>query len=88
MSDAVASAGIDQDHAAMTIHARTEITNSLARCKFRRRPVRNPVRGPFAEYELHDGLTPAGQGDGAALIIGVAAAAYERGIADASGGLV
>ena len=46
------------------------------------------VDGPFAEDELHDGLAPAGEGDGGGEVVGVAAAADEGAVADAAGGFV
>ena len=46
------------------------------------------IDGPFAEDQLHDGLAPAGERDGGGEIVRIAAAADERGVADAAGSLV
>src|SRR6202034_2252964 len=48
----------------------------------------NPIGGPLGEDQLHDRLAPSGGGDGSALVVGVATAADQRGIAEASGSLV
>ena len=44
------------------------------------------VDGPLAEDQLHNGLSPAGEGDGGGEVVGVAAAADEGAISDAAGG--
>ena len=46
------------------------------------------IDGPFAEDKLHDGLAPAGEGDGGGEIVGVASATDEGGVADAAGSFV
>ena len=48
----------------------------------------NAVDGPFAQDQLHDGLAPAGERDGGAVVVGIAAAADQRGVADAAGSFV
>ena len=54
----------------------------------RARSAGDAVDGPLAEDELHDGLAPAGEGDGGGEVVGVAAAADEGAVADAAGGFV
>src|ERR1035441_4106234 len=46
------------------------------------------VGGPLAKDQLHDGFSPAGEGDSGGEIVGVAAAPDQRGVADTAGRLV
>jgi len=42
------------------------------------------VRGPFAENELHDGLAPAGEGDGGCGVVRITTTTDEGRVADAA----
>ncbi len=48
----------------------------------------NPVGSPFGEHELHNGLAPSGCGNRSGIVVGVAAAADQRRIAQTARGLI
>ena len=65
-----------------------EIRDGFAGGEFGGGSVGDAVGGPFAEDELHDGFSPAGEGDGGGEIVSVAAATDEGGVADTAGSFV
>ncbi len=86
MGDADLAVGAEEDHAAMPAETGEEVVDGGGGGVLGARSARDAVDGPFAEDELHDGLAPAGEGDGGGEIVGVAAAADEGAVADAAGG--
>lgn len=82
---AEAAVGAEEDDAAVAAEAFREVVDGFAGGDFRGAAGGDAVSGPFTEDELHDGLTPAGEGDGGGEIVGVAAATDEGGVADAAG---
>jgi len=78
----------EEDDAAMAAETVEEIRDGFAGGEFGGCPGGDAVGSPFAEDELHDGFTPAGEGDGGGEIVSVAAATDEGGIADAAGRFV
>ena len=72
----------------MSAEAVVEVGDGFAGGDFRGGAGGDAVGGPFAEDKLHDGLAPAGEGDGGGEIVGVASATDEGGVADAAGSFV
>ena len=86
--EAVAAIGAEQDDAAVAAEPAEEIGDGGFCRGVGSIAGEDAVDCPLAEHELHDGLAPAGERDGGAEVVGVAAAADERGVADAAGRLV
>ncbi len=85
MGDADLAVGAEEDDAAVAAEAGEEIVDSGCRGVLWARSACDAVDGPLAKDELHDGLAPAGEGDGGGKVVGVAAAADEGAVADAPG---
>ncbi len=85
---AEAAIGAEQDDAAVSAEAVVEIGDGLAGGELGMGAGGDAVGGPLAENQLHDGFAPSGERNGGGKIVGVAAAADERRIADAAGSLV
>src|SRR5208282_4273548 len=88
MGDSEAALSIKQNDSTVAVEALLEIVH-----RFLRRPLRqasgfDAIRRPLREHQLHDGFAPSGSGSGGAEIIGVAAAADERRVAEAAGSFV
>ena len=88
VSNTIATTSVEQDHAAVTVEPRVEISNSLPGCEFWNGTAGNSVCSPFSQDKLHDRLAPSRAGDSATLIVGVAAAADERGVSHPSRRLI
>ena len=86
VGEADATVGAEEDDASVTAQAFVEIGNGLCGGVFGSDACGDAVDGPLAEDELHDGLAPAGERDGGGVVVGVATAADERGVADPAGG--
>src|ERR1035438_5126881 len=64
VGEAEAAVGAEEDDAAMAAEAVVEIGDGLLGGHFGGGAGGDTVGGPLAEDELHDGLAPAGKGDG------------------------
>jgi len=88
VGEAEAAVGAEEDDAAVSAEAVVEVADGFAGGDFGRSAGGDAIGGPLAEDELHDGLAPAGKGDGGGEIVGVASATDEGGVADAAGSFV
>jgi hypothetical protein len=88
VSQAEAPVGTEKDDASVAAETIEEVGDGFAGREFGRRSCGDSVGSPLAEDELHDGLSPAGEGDGGREIVSIAAAADERGVADPARRLV
>ena len=82
VSDAVPAVRGEQNDAAVAAQAGVEVIDGGLRGIRGRGPAGYLVNGPLAEDEFHDGFAPAGERGGSAVVVGVAAAADERRVAD------
>lgn len=78
VGEAVAAVGRKQDDAAVSAEASMEIGDGVGSDLFWAAAGEDAVGGPLTEDQLHDGLSPPGEGDGGAGVVRVAAAADER----------
>src|ERR1017187_4844098 len=79
---------IEKNESRVAVEALLEIVH-----RFLRRPLRqasgfDAIGRPLREHELHDGFAPSGSGSGGAEIIGGAAAADAKRVAEAAGSFV
>ena len=88
VGEAIATVGGEEDDAAVAAEAAEEIGRGFGGDLLGGTARHDAVGGPLAEDQLHDGFAPAGEGDGGAGVVGIAAAADEGGVADAAGILV
>ena len=88
VGQAEASVGTEKDDAAVSAEAVEEVGDGLLCGHFGGGAFGDAVGGPLAEDQLHDGFSPAGEGDGSGEIVGVTATPDEGGVADAAGSLV
>ncbi len=88
MGEAEAAVGAEEDDAAVPSKAVVEVGDGFASGDFRCGAVGDAVGGPFTQDELHDGLSPSGEGDGGGEVVGIASAPDERRVADAAWSLV
>src|SRR5260370_21869753 len=88
MGVAGAALSVEQDHGAVAAQAIFQICDGLLGDNKGRICLGDPVAGPLAQDQFHDGLAPSGAGDGGAEVIGVASATDQGGIADSSRSLV
>ena len=88
VGEAEAAIGAEEDDSAVAAEAVVEVGDGFAGGDFWGGAGGDAVSGPFAEDELHDGFSPAGEGDGGGEIVCIAAATDEGRVADAAGGLV
>jgi hypothetical protein len=85
VGDAYLAVGTEEDDAAVAAETGEEVVDGFGGGALRGGPCGYAVDGPLAEDELHDGLAPAGEGDGGGEVVCVAAAADEGAVADAAG---
>ena len=78
----------EEDDATVSAEAVVEIGDGLSGSDVGRGSGGDAVGGPFAEDELHDGFSPAGEGDGGREVVGIASAPDEGGVADTAGSFV
>ena len=88
VGEAEAAVGAEEDDAAVSAKAVVEVGDGFAGGDFGSCAGGDAVGGPLAEDQFHDGLAPAGEGDGGGKIVGVAAATDEGRVADAAWGFV
>src|ERR1035437_7552603 len=88
VGQAEASVGAEQDDAAVSAETVIEVGNGFMGGEFGGCAGGDAVGGPLAEDQLHDGFAPSGERDGGGEIVGVAAAADQRGVADTAGSFV
>ena len=65
----------------MALEAGIEICDGILG-RLLRSELRHPVDRPFGQHQFHDGLAPASKRGGCAAVVGVAAAANDRRVAD------
>src|SRR5271165_6245096 len=85
VGEAVAAVGGEQDDAAVSAEAFVQVGDGFGSDLLRRPAQLDAIRGPLAQNQLHDGFAPAGERDGSALVVGIAAASDEGRVTDASG---
>ena len=88
MREAVAAVRAKQDDAAMAAEPAEADRRWRLRGGVGSIAGEDAIHGPLAKHQLHDGLAPSGKRDRGAEVVGVAAAADQRRIADASRRLV
>ncbi len=86
VGDADLAVGAQEDDASVASEAVVEIGDGFGGGVLRGGSGGDSVDRPLAEDELHDGLSPAGEGDGGGEVVGVTAAADEGAVADAAWG--
>src|SRR5207248_5350657 len=84
VGDAHPALSIERDDPTVAAQPFFEVGNGLGGGLLWRDAGGDPVRCPLPQDELDDGLTPAGGGNGGAVIVAIAAATDERGIAHSS----
>src|SRR5579872_3355930 len=77
VSDPIAALTVQQNQTAVAVKSRLKVADRLWRDELRRAARADAVGCPFTQHQFHERLTPACTGDRAALIVGVAAAAYQ-----------
>lgn len=82
VGEAETSVGSEQDDAAVAAEAAMKVSDGIRSNLLGRDTREDAISSPLAEDKLHDGFAPAGEGDGGAGIIRIAAATDERRIAD------
>src|SRR5437660_7882946 len=75
MGDSDAALLVQQDHAAVPIETRFEISNGFIAGRLRGAAFANTISRALGQHQFHDWLTPASARGSGALVIGVAAAA-------------
>jgi len=88
VGQAEAAVGAKEDDAAVSTEAVVEVGDGFSGGDLRGGAVGDPVSGPLAQNQLHDGLAPSREGDRGGEIVGIAAAPDEGGVADTARGLV
>src|ERR1700690_535560 len=86
--DSDAAHGVEQNNAPVAVEALLQIIHRLLRYPFRQAPGFDAIRRPFRQHQFHDRFAPSSSRRCGAAIIGVAAAADERGVAKATGSLI
>src|SRR6516162_9735440 len=75
VGDAEATAGVEQDHAAVAVKTALQILHGFLCHGVRRAAIAYAIGRPLGENELHDRLAPSRAGSSGAEVIGIAAAA-------------
>src|SRR5580692_5900688 len=88
VGEAEAAVRAEEDDSTMAAEAIEEVRDGFAGGDIRHGSRGHPVCCPFAEDQLHDRLAPTGERNRSRQIVGIAAAADERGVAHAAGSFV
>src|ERR1019366_5858156 len=76
--------GAEENDSAVAAETVEQVGHRLARGYLWSRAGSDAIGGPLAQHQFHDGLAPPGERDGGGQIVGIATAANERRVADAS----
>jgi len=88
VGDAVAAFSVEDNHSTVAIKPAFEVGDGFLGGILWSCALADELGGVLGDDKLHHGLAPSGGGDGSRFVVGIAAAADERRVADATGSLV